>query len=525
LIEADRSSHLISVYAPSRPVTGIRAKLELPLGVPERDREVWLPVQAPLTLSLLIERDSVKPLSAEVRLIVPAGVRVEEAGERGWTAMRQGESLVLARNETLRDRKQFLLNVSLEEVGRPLTLQARIAASNAPPVTVEMHVRGADVQEVQRLVRLPASLLPTNRHGEFDATQRADVLQLPTPFGRFLRKKLGGQPSPVGDDHPFCYQSAQVVNKSSTAIAIETRSWVCDADGRVPLPHFAPPRVVGKIASYVSAPALVPSDSSARIVLPVYVRPDTLPGEYRRDVQVRLLGTDAVLASLSVPLRVERTDRPAFFVALLAAIVTLLALPLLAWFGPRLLRRFAAVELIQIALFASAAFLLAVIPSRLLATLVNVLIPMFSPFLLGLYGQVVGLAVLGALVVLVPRPGVVLLAGVTRFLLNGIFFGAFSPVDFLYVIPVLLVGEACLWLVGVTRSPDTPVTALQLAPACALMGVAAAGLQLSLEMSLYRLFFADWYVFLFLALDGALYPALGALLGVRLGVALKRTAE
>jgi len=186
---------------------------------------------------------------------------------------------------------------------------------------------------------------------------------------------------------------------------------------------------------------------------------------------------------------------------------------------------FAAVELIQIALFGSAAFLLVGVPIRFLATLLNALLPIFSPFILGLYGQVVAVAILGALVVLVPRPGVVLLAGMTRFLLHGVFFGAVSPVDFLYVIPMLLTGEVCLWVTGVTRQPDAPVTGARLALACSAMGLVAAVLLLSLEMSLFRLFFADWYVTLFLVLDGVLYPALGAWLGVRLGAALKRTAE
>ena len=525
-IETNRRSHVLVINAPSPPASGMRAKLELPWGVPDPYQEIWLPVNAPVTLSLLVEREAVEPLSAEIRISLPSELRVRDASEKGWTVRREGDRRVLIRTDELRDRKQFLIGVTLEKAGRPFTVQARITAMNAPPLEIQARGRGAEVHEVQRLVRLSESRLPTNRFGEFDATRRTDVLQMPTPFGRFLRERIGGLPTSVGDEEPFAFQSVCLRNDSPTALAVVLRGWVCEAGEKEPCAAFAPPSVLGKAAPFVSTPALLlPPESDTSVVLPVFVRPDTLPGDYRRDLHVRLLGTDAVLTSLSVPVRVERRGRPVFFIALFAAIVTVLALPILAWRGPKWLARMPAVELIQIALFASAAFLLVAVPARIFATLLNALLPIFSPFILGLYSQVMALAILGALVVLVPRPGVVLLAGATRFLLNGVFFGAFSPVDFVYVIPVLLVGEICLWVAGVTRRPDEPVTAVSLAPACALMGVAAAGLQLSLEMSLYRLFFAHWYILLFLLLDGALYPALGAVLGVRLGSALKRTAE
>jgi len=525
LVEQDGATHLLAVYTPNRPVAGIRAKLELPWGVPDPSQEVWLPINAPLTLSLIVERDAMTPLATQIRLSFPSGMKVLEASERGWATQRDGGQVLLIRETELRDREQFLLDVVLEEAARPLTVKTQIAGVDKPLAEAQARVRGADAVEVQRLLNVTESSLPTDRYGTFDATRRANVLQMPTPFGRYLRERLGGTAPPVEQGLPFCFQSVRLENNSAIALAVEVRSWVCDTKTEQPHPNFAPAVYLGKATPFVSVPVLVPANSSTLAVLPLFAEADTLPGDYQRQIRVRMIGTDAVLATLSVPLRVERTDRPAYFITLLAALITALALPLLAWRGPRLLRRFEAVELIQIALFASAAFLLVMVPVRLLATLVNVLVPMFSPFLLGLYSQVIGVAVLGALIVLVPRPGVVLLAGATRFLLNGVFFGAFSPVDFLYVIPVLLAGEACLWLAGITRCPERPVSALQLAPACALMGLAAAGLQLSLEMSLYRLFLADWYVFLFLLLDGTLYPALGACLGVNLGAALKRTAE
>jgi hypothetical protein len=525
LTEANRQAHLLEVHSPDPPVSGIRAKLELPLGVPDAEREVWLPVGAPALLSLLIERDSSEPLAVEIRLAFPQGLQAKGATENGWAERDEGETRVLIRSAKLRDREQFLLTVLPTSAGRSSTVFATIVPSGAPAIEVQAHVRGADVEEVRRLVGVSETRLPTDRFGEFDATRRTDVLQLPTRFGQFLRETIGGMPATAGGEEPFSFQSARLANRSETAVAVELRGWVCATDSPQPCLDFAPPIVLGKTAPFVSAPALLPPESETWVTLPVFVQPETLPGDYRRDFEIRLLGTEAVLTTLSVPLRVERTDRPAFFIALLATLVTVLALPVLALRGSKLLSRFTAAELIQIALFGSAVFLLVGVPSRLLATLLNALLPVFSPFILGLYGQVMALAILGALVVLVPRPGVVLLAGLTRFLLNGVFFGAFSPVDFLYVIPMLLVGEVCLWVVGVTRHPDAPVSALQLAPACALMGVVAAGLQLSLEMSLFRLFFADWYIALFLLLDGALYPALGAALGAQLGATLKRTAE
>lgn len=521
----DRQTFLIEVDVLPAVEKGLRLRLALPLGIPDTGREVWVPVCAPATLSLLIEREETVPLAADVRLLFSPGLEVRDAGPSGWTETADGDCRVLVRAAQLRDREEFLLNVAVPAPGRTCTVTARITPVNASPMEAQARVRGASMDEVRRLVHLSDTRLPTNRFGEFDATRRTDVLQLPTRFGRWLRESVGGLPMSLSGEEPFCFQSARVANDSDTTLAVEVRAWVCAAEGSEPCLDFGPPIVLGKATAEVATPALIPPRSETSIVLPVFVRPEALQGDYRRMLEVRMLGTDAVLTSRAVSLRVEQTDRPAFFIAMLAVLITLLTVPVLAWRGPALLRRFAPVELIQIALFGSAAFLLVGVPTRLFATILNAIAPVVSPFILGLYSHVVALGILGALVVLIPRPGVVLLAGTTRFLLNGVFFGAFSPVDFLYAIPVLLAGEICLWIFGVTRSRNREVSAVQLAPACALMGVVAAGLQLSLEMSLYRLFFADWYVFLFLVLDGALYPALGAVLGARLGTVLKRTAE
>ena len=529
LVEASKRDWIVALSVPPPPASGLRARLEVPLGSPAEDEEVWLPAGAPATLGLVVDCELDAPAEAQVDLSLPRefGPDLARARDDGWTVSRQGDAFGLTARLLLRpgDRIQRRLEVSPEAGagGKAWRIQARLQAAGRGPVEFFAAVRCESPEALSRFIRVERMLLPTDRLGLADPTRRADAILMPTHLGRWLRGLAHG-PAPTGTgEEPFTWQAVSVANNSSAALAVEVRSVVRQEGSLQPAEAFAPPPALGGSGLFVMDVAVLPPRSARSVVLPVFVRPDVLTGQYARHVELRLLGSQAVVAACRAPLRVEQTDRPPLYVTLLAVLMTAIALPWLVLRARAILGRFTNTELIRMALFGAAALLLVGVPSRLLAIWLNALLPVLSPFLLGVYSQTASAAILGSLVVLAPRPGVALLTGGVRFLLNGVLFGAFSPVDFLYMIPALLACEAALWATGVTRS--SRASRARLALAFVLLGLAGAGLELALEMTLYRLFFADWYIVLFLLLNGALYPGLGGVLGWRLGAALKRTAE
>jgi hypothetical protein len=140
--------------------------------------------------------------------------------------------------------------------------------------------------------------------------------------------------------------------------------------------------------------------------------------------------------------------------------------------------------------------------------------------------------VLVTLLVLVPKPGTVTLVSIVRYLIGGLVFGGFTPVDLFYLGTSVVLLEAALYAAGVTRANgllrrrDVPLRSMIVVVlVMALANAAVQYVTYCLNISFYRLYFAEWFIWLAVALDGFLYAAVGAVPGLRLGLRLKRISE
>ncbi|MCW8130678.1 MAG: hypothetical protein KIS92_10035 [Planctomycetota bacterium] len=537
LVETGGRIWTLRFEVPEPAAGGLRARMELPFGAVPRgvsstasaSREVWLPVEALSTFALTIDAEAGAPERVEVTLAFPPAIVANnnQALANGWSMEIAGGAFSFIRSLPLRpgDRKQFLFHVQpLEEAaGTRAVVRLRIEAKDAPALTRETAVRCVRAKELAQSVRVTGADVPADRNGAPDVSKRPGVLQLPTHLGQKLRAALGMAAPKLEREEPFSYQSVRVRNETDAAMALEVSCQMRDLRTGGPAVGFDLPVVLGLPGASPSNTLLVPARGERSVALPLYVDDEALPGEYVRHVETRLIGSDAVVSTADFPLGIEQTDRPPLYFTLLAALITALALPVLLLRARRIMRGFTNTELVQIALFGAASFVLVNVPSQLASTLISALLPVLNPFVLGLWDTLAASAIEGAVVALVPRPGVVLLAGGVRFLLNGILFGAFSPVSFLMTVPSLLVFEALLWICGCTRGHKPSAWAWGLA--FGLNGIVAAGLNLALAMALYRLFYADWYIALYLVTNGFTYHAAGGAMGARLGLSLQRTAE
>jgi len=154
----------------------------------------------------------------------------------------------------------------------------------------------------------------------------------------------------------------------------------------------------------------------------------------------------------------------------------------------------------------------------------------FSPLVMGLADDAFRACLLGTLIALLPRPGIAAMATVVGFLMRGLTLGAFHPVDLLYVGSAVLWLEGWLWVSGCTRGEGWLRGTrwhqwFRLSVGLGLANLCATATGLAVSVVLYRLFLADWYVVLILALPGFLYVLVGTWLAVDFAGALKRVSS
>jgi hypothetical protein len=255
----------------------------------------------------------------------------------------------------------------------------------------------------------------------------------------------------------------------------------------------------------------LPPHARERVVLPVYVN-GVSPGEYRFRVSVQALGEERPF--LTKEKRVGLTRGSA---ALAAGLLLILASGLsyslfLALGLRRILARFALRELTLVALAGAVAFGL----DFLGGMLSNVFYALLGPFNIligGLVTEVVHYLVFTAVLLLVPKPGFPTLTGLLHYLMNLVLFGGFRATDPFFLGTNLLVLEGALWLGRCWPGLPALRTVLSLSLADALNILVS----LVLHMTLYRLYFPVWYLWLAIWGKGFLYTLIGASLGLRLG--------
>ena len=185
-------------------------------------------------------------------------------------------------------------------------------------------------------------------------------------------------------------------------------------------------------------------------------------------------------------------------------------------------------RLITIALFGTCAFAVVNVPSTLLNDFLHIFLGPFSFLISGLFSGIMLYMLTGALVTLIPLHGVVSLMAAVRLLLGMLAFGHMSPLVFLsYGVNAFLLELALAGFGFTTASskPDRPVQfswrrMAVLALACALADTTATFITMQGMAVLYRLFFADWYIFMVMAVNGFLYTMIGSVFGALLGVRL-----
>ena len=178
---------------------------------------------------------------------------------------------------------------------------------------------------------------------------------------------------------------------------------------------------------------------------------------------------------------------------------------------------------ITIALFAAVAFGSIVVPTTLFGDLLHVFLGPFSGLLTGVLNGVLLYLLVMSLLVIYRKPGIVALMFLLKWMLAGLMFGRFTPLGILSYMVYIVVLESILYISGFYRKQE--LTSGYVFIVAILIGTSDAFItMINLEqmMFFYRLYYADWYIGLYMLINGLLYSSIGSWLGYKVGIKLQQ---
>lgn len=272
----------------------------------------------------------------------------------------------------------------------------------------------------------------------------------------------------------------------------------------------------GKTTALIS----LDGQKSQSFIIPVYIDYFTvLEGDY--NLRVTVYGNNQEKIQ-EVPLKIAKTHS----LGLLAVGFSFICMLLVICFGYRLKRgvyEIGAKGAITVALFAALSFGGITMPTTLMGDLLHVFLGPFSGLVSGLLSGVLQYLLIVSLLVLFRKPGVVSLLYFVKYMLTGIMFGHFTPLGFLSCCVSVVALEAALYISGFYRQ-KTLNNGFMLVLAILLGCTDGFTTFVNMEqmMFFYRLYYADWYLALYMLVNGLLYSSIGSWLGYKTGTKLQQ---
>lgn len=278
----------------------------------------------------------------------------------------------------------------------------------------------------------------------------------------------------------------------------------------------------GDTGSVNETTALISLDGkkTQAFIIPLYVDYFTvLEGDYSLRVTVSGNGQEKVQ---EVPLTIAKKHN----LGLLAVGFSFICLLAVLCFSYKLkgcIYRIGARGAITVALFAALAFGGITLPTTLIGDLLHVFLGPFSGLVTGILSGMLLYLLVVALLVLFRAPGVLTLMYFVKYMLSGLMFGHFTPLGLLSMCVNVAILETLLYLSGFYRREELSKGYMLFI--CLLMGVGDAlvtFVNMEQMMFFYRLYYADWYLALYMLVNGLVYSSIGAWLGAKTGSKLQQ---
>ena len=396
-------------------------------------------------------------------------------------------------------------------------------------------LRSASLDEIAGQLRIEGITMPTGPSGVSDPRQQPDAISSPRSLLGGFGRWLGAKAASMDQFEPIAYQTVHIHNGRQETIHAIVASMNRDTMDGEPVPFLSPPDAVNAGTNRSLAFVSLTGESTTPVPLPIYFNPlselyrdFTGAGRYERAIEVKIWGSDATVLRATRPLLIVTPNFHAMLVTGIVLVVTGLGIALLLCFHQQLFSCFSTKQLILISLFGTTIFIAVNVPSTLLTNLISALLGPISSLVTGLINEMLYYALLTSLLVLLPKFGVIALVSAVRLLLGGVTLGLLTPTILLHVVTAVLLLEVGFQIARKITLDSGAIGGANLLILAFIFGLCDAltvYVEFQLSMTLYRLFYADWYILTRILVDGFTYTFIGVLLGKRLGAGLWRVAE
>ena len=393
-----------------------------------------------------------------------------------------------------------------------------------------VQIRIAAVSEIAEKISVVSIDMPTDASGIADLRQRSDTIYHPRPLFSWLGTEQ------IDPYVPISYQTIRLQNRGEETIHVVVSSINRDLNSGEVVPFLAPPDAINAGTDRSISLASLPAGDVTSVSLPIYFHPQSAEtGTYERNIAVKVWGSDSTVLNEIRPLHIVVPNRQALYVSGLAVLASFVGLVVMLRFHRQFFVRFTTKQLIVIALFGTTVFVTVVVPSTLFLNLIRAVLGPLSVLVTGLVNETLYYALLTALLIYIggepnkktgaqdtshiySQGGVILLVSAVRLLLGGVTFGLFTPMTIIFTGTSVLLLEGGLFLVHRRGL-------LMWGVVLGICDAIAVYVDFQLSILFYRLFYADWYIWLRIIVEGFAYTFIGVLLGAKLGRGLWRVAD
>ncbi|WP_371366831.1 hypothetical protein SRRS_10360 [Sporomusa rhizae] len=461
--------------------------------------------------------------------------------QENWEIKKRTDYYVLTRKMLLPGGYSHWYDLLPLQVASELPPGSYTASITAGALTQQVPVAVTASQTADVLpITVVGIILPLDKDGNTDDRRGQNVLLLRDRQWDYYKNLLigkGASNQEVEAIHPVTHLGVDIDNPSGVQKLAVVTVRLLDAGSHQPVAGLFTPGATNEDTNggaldrqkdYLESFVALNGDTKQRLLMPVYADERALAGgDYMLQAEI----SDGITPNIvyESPLTIVKKDSKALVVVSIAALAVMAGL-IVAF--SRLRRVLAALKtrwLVTIALFGASAFAVVNVPSTLLNDFFHIILGPFAVIVTGLFNGVFLYMMVVALVILIPRPGVVALMTVIRMLLAMLAFGQISPIGVLsYCLQALLL-ELFIYGSGMygwlqkqegERIPAGKIVLL--AVCCGVADTISTYVLLQGMAFLYRMYYASWYIAMVLAINGFVYTAIGAACGTALGTRLAR---
>jgi hypothetical protein len=515
---------------------GINSILEIPYSLGQKQTTV-----APgETLHAIFSIENLTALerTVPVEILLPPGISVSERQENWVVSSHEKRQLLTKTVPLAGGYGQWFdfLTLTVEDnlpVGEyPIRLTVDGTAKNVL-LKVASSSSGVSVKQIPVFEQI---VLPLDKDGKRDEKQNGSALVLRDRsldyFKNILRGK-GASNLEIEAIHPVSHMGLDFSNPAGQQKLVMVEAELLDKNTHRKVPGLYTPGSnsdndgAGAMAANqekLTAFVALTGEKRQRLLLPIYADESLLTeGNYLLRVTVE--DGETQVWSRETPIVVVKKNMRGLFTLGVAMVMLLVFLVVIAKRLPFVLAGMKTRRLITIALFGTCAFAVVNVPSTLLNDFFHIFLGPFGFLLTGMFSGIMLYMLTGALITLIPLHGVVTLMAAIRLLLGMVAFGHMSPIVLLsYGVNAFLL-EVTLAATGLTSARMREAEPIRytlrrmvmLALACALADTVATYVTMQGMAVLYRFYYADWYIYMVMAVNGFFYTMIGAGCGLLLG--------